>query len=67
MTVQAQTLIETAVSCGVAHLVSVSAHGAEEPVFPHHRWHRAAESLVRASGIHWTMIRPNWFIQIFLL
>jgi uncharacterized protein YbjT (DUF2867 family) len=55
---------ELAVAAGVKHLVKMSSMeavaDAETPI-PQAHW--AAEEYIRASGLDWTMIKPNFFMQ----
>jgi uncharacterized protein YbjT (DUF2867 family) len=59
-----QALVEAAMAAGVKHLVKLSSMEAlahmQNPV---HRTHYESENRIRASGLEWTMIRPNFFMQ----
>lgn len=60
--VVAAPLIEAMARAGVAHVVNLSAMGAElRPEFGL----RKAELLLEASGMAFTHLRPNWFMQVF--
>ncbi len=48
---------------GVAHIVKLSVWGAEDEAFHFARVHRAVEKEIEASGMTWTFIRPNGFMQ----
>jgi uncharacterized protein YbjT (DUF2867 family) len=57
-------LVEVATKAGVKHIVKSSGMGAEvEPGITLTRWHRAAEKAIEASGIAYTFVRPNGFMQ----
>jgi uncharacterized protein YbjT (DUF2867 family) len=57
-------LVEAAKNAGVKHIVKSSGMGAEvEPGITLTRWHRAAEKAIEASGIAFTFVRPNGFMQ----
>jgi uncharacterized protein YbjT (DUF2867 family) len=57
-------LVEAAKKAGVKHIVKSSGMGAEsEPGIALTRWHRAAEKAIEASGIAFTFVRPNGFMQ----
>jgi uncharacterized protein YbjT (DUF2867 family) len=61
---QEKQFTDLAVAAGVKHLVKMSsmeavAH-AETPI-PKAHW--AVEEYIRASGIGWTMVKPNFFMQ----
>jgi (4-alkanoyl-5-oxo-2,5-dihydrofuran-3-yl)methyl phosphate reductase len=57
-------LARAAAESGVRHLVklSVIGAGADSPL-TFARIHHRAEEAIRASGIGWTMVRPNGFMQ----
>jgi uncharacterized protein YbjT (DUF2867 family) len=60
-------LIDAAKAAGVKHIVKLSAMGVEnEPGIQLGRWHRAVEKAIEASGIAWTFLRPNNFMENFL-
>ena len=60
-------LVDAAKAAGVKHLVKLSALGAEqEPGIQLGRWHRAIEKHVEASGLAWTFLRPNNFMDNFI-
>lgn len=57
-------IVEAAKKAGVKHIVKSSGMGAEsEPGITLTRWHRAAEKAIEASGIAFTFVRPNGFMQ----
>ncbi len=57
-------LARAAVAAGVGHLVKLSVIGAaENSPLEFGRLHAAAEREVLDSGIAWTMVRPNGFMQ----
>ncbi len=53
-----------ALNAGVGHLVKLSVIGcsADSPI-TFGRMHHEAEQAIRASGVRWTMVRPNGFMQ----
>jgi uncharacterized protein YbjT (DUF2867 family) len=55
--------VEAAKVAGVRHIVKLSVLGAEEEGFALARVHRAVERGIVASGIAWTFLRPNSFMQ----
>lgn len=62
-----QRLVEAAKSAGVKHIVKLSALGADiEPGIQLGRWHRAVEKAIEASGMAWTFLRPNNFMENFV-
>ncbi len=55
-------LIQTAVQCGVQHIVFLSVQGVERSsIIPHHK----IEQLIVASNIRYTFLRPAYFMQNF--
>ena len=58
--------IDRAKAAGVKHIVKLSAFGSDmEPGIQLGRWHRAIERHLEASGIDFTILRPNNFMQNF--
>jgi uncharacterized protein YbjT (DUF2867 family) len=52
---------------GVRHVVKLSALGAGVAPFAITQWHAETERKLRGSGIEWTFLRPNFFMQNFLV
>lgn len=52
-----RSLADTALSCGVEHMVLLSGRGEEGAL--------AAENELRDSGLDWTIVRASWFSQNF--
>ena len=50
-------------AAGVEHLVKLSVWRASEEGFQFARWHRQAEKAIESSGIPFTFLRPNSFMQ----
>src|SRR6058998_3498040 len=67
MLVQSKSLIDAARRNGVKHIVHLGAftrdHDAYATVFA---WHQMVEAYLRDSGIAWTTLHPNMFMQSFL-
>src|SRR5262249_3465736 len=67
MLVQSKSLIDAAQRNGVNHILHLGAftrdHDAYATVFA---WHQMIEAYIRASGIAWTNLHPNMFMQSFL-
>ena len=67
MLVQSKSLIDAAKRNGVDHIVHLGAftrdHDAYATVFA---WHQMIETYLRDSGIAWTNLHPNMFMQSFL-
>jgi uncharacterized protein YbjT (DUF2867 family) len=52
-----------AAKAGVKHIVKLSVWQAGEQDFTFARWHRRIESLIEESGVPYTFLRPNSFMQ----
>src|SRR5258705_6907230 len=67
MLVQSKSLIDAAKRNGVNHIVHLGAftrdHDAYATVFA---WHQMIEAYIRESGVAWTNLHPNMFMQSFL-
>jgi uncharacterized protein YbjT (DUF2867 family) len=57
--------VDAAREAGVRHIVKLSVWDAEKEAFGFGRAHRAVERSVEASGVPWTFLRPNEFMQNF--
>jgi uncharacterized protein YbjT (DUF2867 family) len=63
----AARLIDHAKAAGVKHIVKLSAFGSDfEPGIQLGRWHRAVERYISGSGVKYTFLRPNNFMENFL-
>ena len=58
-----QNAIEAAKAVGVQHIVKQSVLGAEEEAFSLALVHRPVEKAIESSGLAWTFLRPNSFMQ----
>jgi len=60
-------LVDAAKSAGVRHIVKLSAVGADPAAsFTLGRWHGQTDEYVRRSGLGFTLLRPNSFMQNFI-
>lgn len=61
-------LVAAAKAAGVEHIVQLSTLGVDlaedETVNPLGYWHRVAEEALRDSGVPWTILRPNGFMNM---
>jgi uncharacterized protein YbjT (DUF2867 family) len=55
--------VEAAKAFGVLHIVKQSVMGADEEAFALALVHRPVEKAIEASGMAWTSLRPNSFMQ----
>ncbi len=58
-----KNVVDEAKRAGVKHVVKLSAFGADKEGFIFGRWHRAVEKHIEGSGLVWTFLRPNNFMQ----
>ncbi len=56
-------VVREAKAAGVKRLVKLSVWGAAEEAFSFAKWHRPVEREIEASGLRWTFLRPNGFMQ----
>jgi uncharacterized protein YbjT (DUF2867 family) len=62
----ANAFVDAAKRAGVRHVVKLSAIGADAaPPFTVGKWHAANEQHIRESGLGFTFLRPNSFMQNF--
>lgn len=58
-----QALVPAAVHTGVERIVKLSAWQADREEFVVGRWHREVERAIKRSGLAWTFLRPNSYMQ----
>jgi uncharacterized protein YbjT (DUF2867 family) len=56
-------VVREARAAGAKRIVKLSVWAAGAPGFTFGAWHRAAEEAVEQSGLAWTFLRPNGFMQ----
>lgn len=56
-------VVEAARALGVRHIVKLSVWRADEEAFVFAKVHRPVEKAIMSSGIAWTFLRPNGFMQ----
>jgi uncharacterized protein YbjT (DUF2867 family) len=63
----ANAFVDAARRTGVRHIVKLSAIGADaSPPYTFGKWHAAADRHIRESGLAFTFLRPNSFMQNFM-
>ena len=67
MLAQSKTLIDAAYKAGVKHIVHLGVFAEWDCTDPHFVWHQLIESYVKASGMGWTHLHPNMFMENILL
>lgn len=63
MLVQSKAVIDAAKLAGVRHIVHMGAAGEPDSTVAHCAWHQLVEAYIAASGIPFTNLRPNVFMQ----
>ena len=59
-----KSFVDAAVEAGVGHIVKMSANGADSnSTALLKRYHGDAEQYIRESGLRYTLVRPNFFMQ----
>jgi uncharacterized protein YbjT (DUF2867 family) len=60
-----RSAVSTIKDSGVRHIVKLSAMGGREAMFP--RQHAESEDYIKSSGVPYTFLRPNGFMQNFVI
>lgn len=55
--------VDAARRAGVKHIVKLSVMGAESEGYTFGKWHRSVERAIEESGMAWTFLRPNGFMD----
>lgn len=63
MLTQSKTFIDAAKKAGVKHIVHLGIFGEWDTTDPHFVWHQMIETYIKASGIAWTNLHPNVFMD----
>jgi NAD(P)H dehydrogenase (quinone) len=63
MLAQSKTLVDAARKAGVRHIVHQGIFGQWDCTDPHFAWHQMIETYIEASGIAWTHLHPNVFMD----
>lgn len=63
MTHQSKTLVDAARKAGVRHIVNQGVFANEDCTDPHFAWFGLVESYIEASGLAWTHLHPNLFME----
>jgi uncharacterized protein YbjT (DUF2867 family) len=56
-------VVEAAKKAGIKHVVKLSVWNAQTDAFAFARHHRSVEKRIEASGLPWTFLRPNGYMQ----
>jgi uncharacterized protein YbjT (DUF2867 family) len=61
---QGKTLVDAAKKAAVRHIVHLGIFGNWDTTDPHFVWHQLIEKYIEASGIAWTHLHPNVFMEL---
>ncbi|UOG73363.1 NmrA family NAD(P)-binding protein [Hymenobacter tibetensis] len=65
MLTQSKTLVDAAKKEGVQHIVHVGVFAEWDTTDAHFAWHQLIEKYIETSGIAWTHLHPNMFMEVF--
>lgn len=63
MLAQSKTLVDAAVKAGVSHIVHQGIFANWDVTDPHFVWHQMIERYIEGSGLQWTHLHPNVFLD----
>jgi uncharacterized protein YbjT (DUF2867 family) len=63
MLTQSKTLVDAAKKAGVRHIVHVGVFAEWDTTDAHFAWHQMIEKYIEASGMAWTHLHPNMFME----
>lgn len=63
MLTQSKTLLDAARKAGVGHIVHLGVFGERDCTSPAFAWHQLVEAYIKASGMAWTFLHPNTFME----
>lgn len=63
MLTQSKTLVDAAVKAGVSHIVHQGVFANWDVTDPHFVWHQMIERYIEGSGLLWTHLHPNVFME----
>ncbi len=61
--IQSKIVIDAARKAGVKHVVNLGSFGADDTVWTSIGWNRLVEAYLAVSGMDWTHLRPNFFMD----
>ncbi|MFX7756140.1 NmrA family NAD(P)-binding protein, partial [Acinetobacter baumannii] len=64
MLVQSKALVDASKKAGVKHIVHLGVFTPFEDCYdPHFAWHQMVEAYIKVSGINYTFLHPNCFME----
>jgi NAD(P)H dehydrogenase (quinone) len=64
MVAHSKTLVDAAVKAGVTHVVNLGVFGNWDCTDPHFAWHQMIDRYLETSGVAWTHLHPNVFMDL---
>jgi NAD(P)H dehydrogenase (quinone) len=61
--IQSKIVVDAAKKAGVRHVVNLGSFGADDTVWTSIGWNRLVEAYLMQSGMKWTHLRPNFFMD----
>jgi NAD(P)H dehydrogenase (quinone) len=61
--IQSKRVIDAARKAGVQHIVNLGSFGADDTPWTSIGWNRLVEAYLQVSGMHYTHLRPNFFMD----
>lgn len=61
--IQSKIIIDAAAKAGVRHIVNLGSHGNDDTVWSSIGWNRLVEAYLKVSGVGYTTLRPNYFMN----
>lgn len=61
--IQSKIIIDAAKKAGVRHVVNLGSFGADDTIWTSIGWNRLVEAYLMMSGMEWTHLRPNFFMD----
>ena len=61
--IQSKCVIDAARKAGVQHVVNLGSFGADDTPWTSIGWNRLVEAYLQVSGMHYTHLRPNFFMD----
>jgi uncharacterized protein YbjT (DUF2867 family) len=61
--IQSKIIIDASAKAGVSYLVNLGSHGADDTVWSPIGWNRLVEAYLKVSGVGYTTLRPNYFMN----
>jgi NAD(P)H dehydrogenase (quinone) len=61
--IQSKIIIDAAAKAKVRHIVNLGSHGNDDTVWSSIGWNRLVEAYLKVSGVGYTTLRPNYFMN----